>query len=135
MKRKRINAGNGRVVTLQQLNSGVITRSKKEILKDVLELYGCKDVVVEGGNDATGVVFTYNSKIEYGFSVALQGTKVTAKANCPAGTVYFKVASGVTQYQTVNIRNGVFSLNSSGTNAQYDFGYVVEAINEKSAYL
>ena len=135
MRRKAINAGNGRVVTLQQLNSGVITRSKKEILKDVLELYGFKDVVVEGGNDATGVVFTYNSKIEYGFSVALQGTKVTAKANCPAGTVYFKVASGVTQYQTVNIRNGVFSLNSSGTNAQYDFGYVVEAINEKSAYL
>lgn len=135
MRQKAINAGNGRMVTLQQLNSSIVTRSKKEILKDVLELYGFKDVVVEGGNDTTGVVFTYNSKIEYGFSVALQGTKVTAKANCSAGTVYFKVASGVTQYQTVNIRNGVFSLNSSGTNAQYDFGYVVEAINEKSTYL
>lgn len=135
MRQKRINAGNGRVVTLQQLNSGVITRSKKEILKDVLELYGFKDVIVEGGNDATGVQFQYQSKREYGFSVVLQGTKVTAKANCPIGTIYFKTASGTTSYQTVNIIDGVFSLNSSGTNTQYDFGYVVEAMSEGSTYL
>ena len=110
MKQKRIDAGSGKVVTLQQLNSSVITRSKKAILKDVLELYGFKDVVVEGGNDATGVIFTYNSKPEYGFSVALSGTKVTAKANCFSGIVYFKVSSGITQYQSVEIKDGVFSL-------------------------
>lgn len=135
MKQKAINAGNGRVVTLQQLNSSTITRSKKEILKDVLELYGFKDVVVEGGNDATGILFQYNSKVEYGFSVVLQGTKVTAKANCFSGIVYFKTSSGVSQYQSVQIKDGVFSLNSFGTNSQYDFGYVVEATEESSLFL
>ena len=135
MRQKAVDAGNGRVVTLQQLNSSSITRSKKAILKDVLELYGFKDVVVEGGNAATGIMFQYNSKTEYGFSVVLQGTKVTAKANCLKGVIYFKVASGVTSYSSVNVVDGVFSLNSSSTNAQYDFGYVVEAMEEFSLFL
>lgn len=135
MKQKKINAGNGRIVTLQQLNSDVITRPKKEILKDILELYGFKDAVVEGGNDATGVVFSYNSKPEYGFSISLQGTKVTAKANCSSGTIYFKVAESITEYQTVNIKDGVFALNSSGTTTQYDFGYVAECMDGSSTYL
>lgn len=134
MKQQKIDAGSGKWVTLQQLNSSSITRGKKEILKSIFELYGFTDVSVTGGNDATGVQFQYQSKKEYGFSVVLQGTKVTAKTPIYKGVVYFKAADSITSYQTVSISNQQITLNSSGTNSSYDFGYVAMCMSENDLY-
>ena len=133
MRNKSITVDN-KIIKLTSLNN-VTGISKKDILKAILQLYGFSDISITGGNDATGITFIYQSKSDYGFSIALKGTKVTASANCKSGTVYFKAGNGITPYKTEYIIDGKFSLNNSGTTSTYDWGYVVEAMNEDSTFL
>lgn len=116
------------------MNENMVTRSKKDILIDILGFCGIKANSDTVPSVATAITFSRDELGNLQFHLNNQHTSIECSCNVAHGTVYFKPKESADDgVESCGIKDYKFTLSGSGST--YSLGYVAICMNKIGSYL
>ena len=116
------------------MNENMVTRSKKDILIDILGFCGIRVNSDTVPSVATAITFSRDELGNLQFHLNNQYTSIQCSCNVAHGTVYFKPKESADDgVESCGIKDYKFTLSGSGST--YSLGYVAICMNKIGSYL